>query len=48
MAKKISMTKEAAARIQSETAKKGGNTSKGGFPARAQSGADKNLQKGGK
>ncbi|MBC8237069.1 MAG: hypothetical protein H8E76_02450 [Helicobacteraceae bacterium] len=46
MAKKTPMTKADAARIQSGTAKKGGNTSKGSFQARAQSGADKNSQKG--
>lgn len=48
MAKQTPMTKAASARIQSATAKNGGNTSKGSFPARAQSGADKNTSKGGK
>ena len=48
MAKKTPMTKAAAARIQSATAKKGGDTTKGSFPTRAQSVADKNTQKEGK
>lgn len=48
MATKTPMTKADAARIQSATAKKGGNTSKGSFPARAQSGAAKNTQTKGK
>ncbi len=46
MAKQTPMTKAASQRIQSGTAKNGGNTSKGSFPARAQSTADKNLSKG--
>ena len=46
MATKTPMTKAAAARIQSATAKNGGNTSKGSFPAKAQSGAAKNSNKG--
>ena len=46
MAKQTPMTKAAASRIQSATAKKGGNSSKGSFPAKAQSSADKNSQKG--
>lgn len=48
MATKTPMTKAAVARIQSGTAKKGGDTSKGSFPARAQSIADKNAQPKGK
>ena len=48
MATKNPMTKADAARIQSGTAKKGGDTTKDSFPARAQSAADKNAQKGGK
>ena len=48
MATKTPMTKTAASRIQSATAKKGGDTSKGSFPARAQSTGDKNTSKGGK
>lgn len=48
MAKKTPMTKTASKRIQSATAKKGGNTSKGSFPARVQSIADKNSLKEGK
>ncbi len=48
MAKQTPMTKAAASRIQSGTAKNGGNTSKGSFPAKAQSAASKNSQKGGK
>lgn len=49
MAKQTPMTKSAAARIQSATAKQqGGQTPKGSFPARAQSTVDKNLSKGGK
>lgn len=49
MAKQTPMTKSAAARIQSATAKQnGGQTSKGSFPARAQSTADKSSVKGGK
>lgn len=47
MAKQTPMTKSAAARIQSANAKtNGGQTSKGSFPARAQSGAAKNSSKG--
>jgi len=46
MATKTPMTKVASARIQSSTAKKGGDTSKGTFSARAQSIADKNSSKG--
>ncbi len=48
MAKSTPMTKAAASRIQSATAKSGGNTSKGSFPARAQSTAAKATSKGGK
>lgn len=48
MAKQTPMTKAASKRIQSATAKKGGDTSKGSFSARAQSSADKNSSKGGK
>lgn len=48
MAKKTPMTKAAVQRIQSSIAKNGGNTSKGSFPARAQSVTDKNSSKGGK
>lgn len=48
MAKQTPMTKAASSRIQSATAKSGGNTGKGSFPARAQSSADKNSSKGGK
>lgn len=49
MAKQTPMTKSAAARIQSTTAKQqGAQTSKGSFPARAQSAADKDSVKGGK
>jgi hypothetical protein len=45
MAKKNSMTKEAAARIQSETAKKnGGKVPKDSFATRAQRTADKNSK----
>lgn len=47
MAKTL-MTKSDSARIQSGTAKSGGNTGKGSFVARAQSVADKNSSKGGK
>ncbi len=47
MTKKSQMTKTAAARIQSSTAKKGGNTSKGSFSARAQRAASKNSSSGG-
>jgi len=46
MAKQTKMTPSAAARIQSATAKKGGNTGKGSFPSRAQSAAAKNSSKG--
>lgn len=47
MAKQTPMTKSAVARIQSAAAKQqGGQTSKGSFPARAQSTADKNSVKG--
>lgn len=45
MATKKPMTKEASARITSSTAKKGGDTTKGSFPPRAQSVADKNKGK---
>jgi hypothetical protein len=47
---KTPMTKEAAARIQSRTAKaNNGQTPKGSFGARAQRAADKNISpKGGK
>ncbi|HHO42744.1 MAG TPA: hypothetical protein ENN12_05245 [Epsilonproteobacteria bacterium] len=48
MAKQTKMTPSAAARIQSATAKNGGNTGKGSFPARAQSAAAKNSSTGGK
>lgn len=48
MATKTPMTKAAASRIQSATSKKGGDTSKGSFPARAQSNGAKNASKGGK
>lgn len=49
MVKQTPMTKSAAARIQSANAKNnGGQTSKGSFPARAQSSADKNSSQGGK
>lgn len=49
MAKQTSMTKAASQRIQSATAKQnGGQTSKGSFPTRAQSTADKNSVKEGK
>ena len=48
MAKSTPMTKSAAARIQSATSKNGGNTSKGSFPARAQSTSAKATSKGGK
>lgn len=48
MAKQTPMTKAAAARIQSATAKNGGNTSKGSFPPRAQSASTKTPSKGGK
>lgn len=49
MAKQTQMTTSAAARIQSATAKtNGGNTPKGSFGARAQSGAAKNSLQGGK
>lgn len=49
MAKKTPMTKAAAGRIQSATAKNGGNTSKGSFPPRAQSASTKTTNsKGGK
>jgi len=48
MTKKTPMTKTDAARIQSGTAKKGGDTSKGSFPTRAQSSALNNSLKGGK
>lgn len=49
MAKQTPMTKSASARIQSANAKNnGGQTSKGSFPARAQSAASKNVSKGGK
>ncbi len=48
MATKTPMTKADAARIQSTTAKKGGDISKDSFMARAQSGADKNAQPKGK
>ncbi|KAL8828947.1 MAG: hypothetical protein Q9191_002295 [Dirinaria sp. TL-2023a] len=37
------MTKEDASRIQSTQAKSGGDTSKGGFAARAQSAGDRNT-----
>jgi len=47
MAKQTQMTTSAAARIQSGTAKNGGNTGKGSFPERAQSAAAKNSSKGG-
>ncbi|KAI5925634.1 hypothetical protein F4810DRAFT_708582 [Camillea tinctor] len=40
--KKNPMTKKAAAEIQSATAKSGGDTGKGSWPARAQSAAAKN------
>jgi len=44
---KTPMTPAAAARIQSATAKQtGGQTLKGSFPAKAQSAAAKNSQKG--
>ena len=46
MAKKTPMTKADVARIQSGATKSGANTSKQSFPARAQSTADKNLNKG--
>jgi hypothetical protein len=46
MAKKTPMTKADAARIQSGAAKNDTNTSKKSFPARAQSAADKKLNKG--
>jgi hypothetical protein len=46
MATKTPMTKAASIRIQSGAAKKGGDTSKGSFPAKAQSIADKNSSKG--
>ncbi|WP_321779359.1 hypothetical protein [Sulfurimonas sp.] len=46
MAKKTPMTKADIARIQSGAAKNGTDTSKKSFPARAQSTADKNLNKG--
>ncbi len=48
MTKQTEMTTSAAARIQSATAKNGGKTGKGSFPARAQSVAAKNSSKGGK
>ena len=48
MAKTTPMTKAAASRIQSTTAKNGGNSSKGSFPARAQSTSIKATPKGGK
>ena len=48
MAKQTQMTSSAVARIQSATAKNGGNIGKGSFPARAQSVAAKNSSKGGK
>ena len=49
MAKSTPMTKAATSRIQSATAKNGGNSSKGSFPARAQSTSSKTSnQKGGK
>jgi hypothetical protein len=47
MAKQTQMTASAVARIQSATAKNGGNISKGSFVARAQSAAAKNALKGG-
>ncbi len=46
MSKQTPMTKAASQRIQSGTAKNGGNTSKGSFPARAQSTADSKSSKG--
>ena len=48
MAKATPMTKAAASRVQSSTAKNGGNTGKGSFPSKAQSIAAKNASKGGK
>jgi len=46
MTKKTPMTKSDAERIQSGTVKKGGDTSKGSFPARVQSSASKKSIKG--
>lgn len=46
METKTPLTKAAASRIQSATAKKSGDTSKGSFPARAQSAGNKNTFKG--